>query len=64
MFNSQNGEDGKIDWSKDDQFVKLKTFADGCLDTINGEGEDEGDEYYDEEDESKKSERKNSTAQE
>ena len=54
LYNSQVGQEGKVDWSKEEQFVKLKEFADGCMAQMNGEEEEEGDEYYDEEEESRK----------
>ena len=42
-----NGDGGKPDWTKEEQFVKLKDFSDGCLAQMNEE--EGGDEYYDEE---------------
>ena len=48
MYDNMNGEAGKPDWTKEEQFVKLKEFSDGCLAQMNEE-EEGGDEYYDEE---------------
>ena len=49
LFAQQDGIEGRMDWSSNDQFLKLKEFADSCLATINGEDAAEEDEYYDEE---------------
>ena len=50
LFAQQDGIEGRMDWSSNEQFLKLKEFADSCLATINGEDAAEEDEYYDEED--------------
>ena len=47
LFEKQNGQEGRADWSVDEKFVKLKEFADGRLEQMNEE--EGGDEYYDEE---------------
>jgi len=50
LYEDQNGQNGKADWSKEEHFVKLKTFADGCITELKDEGGEE-EEYYDEEEE-------------